>query len=247
MADKRNKFEIPDEWRTTEITALFKNKGTHSDCSNYRGLSIGNSLLKLCMAVILNRIRPWYSGQLLPNQVGFRANHGCGNAIFNYKQLHNLAARQETDRFVLFVDLMAAYDWLCRKWLFSSIYNRIDVDNIRNSICIMECLYQHTRSKMSDGEDIFTTTCGVRQGGSETPVLFNLYGLHYENLCLGAKKTGIGVEVRYRISAMASTRAQRSKPLGGWCMPVIWCFMRRTLKIYRKRWIYCVHCCPDLG
>ena len=45
----------PELWRKTTITPLYKNKGKRKDCKNYRGLSIGSTLLMLAMAIILER------------------------------------------------------------------------------------------------------------------------------------------------------------------------------------------------
>ena len=50
---------LADVWRKQTITALYKNKGSRKDCTNYRGLCIGSTFLKLAMTIILERIKPW--------------------------------------------------------------------------------------------------------------------------------------------------------------------------------------------
>lgn len=55
---------IPELWQETTITSLNKNKYKRKECKNYRGLSIGSTLLKLAMVIILERLRPWYNKQL---------------------------------------------------------------------------------------------------------------------------------------------------------------------------------------
>ena len=106
---------IPELWRNTTITPLYKNKGKRKDCKNYRGLGIGSTLLKLAMAIILERLRPWYNQRLPPNQNGFRQYFGCPDAIFSLKSIQNIPSRLNKEVFVLFIDLTAAYDWCVRK------------------------------------------------------------------------------------------------------------------------------------
>ena len=101
------------------------------EAKNYRGLCIGSSYLKLAMAIILERIKPWYNSQLMPNQYGFRNNVGCPDAIFTLKSIQHNTYRLNRETFLLFVYLTAGYDWCVRKWLFQSIYNRINPnDNV---------------------------------------------------------------------------------------------------------------------
>ena len=200
---------IPELWRKTTITALYKNKGKRKECKNYRGLSIGSTFLKLAMSIILERLRPWYNRQLLPNQNGFRQYLGCPDAIFALKSIHNISSRMNKEIFVLFVDLTAAYDWCVRKWLFHTIFNRVDPINadIINCIRIMEELYRKTQSVMKGEDSYFETTSGVRQGGPESPNLFNLYLDYimriYNNR---AEELGLGISFMFRVKDQARRR-----------------------------------------
>ena len=200
---------IPELWRKTTITPLYKNKGKRKDSKNYRGLSIGSTLLKLAMAMILERLRTWYNKQLLPNQNGFRQYFGCPDAIFSVKSIQNISSRMNKEVFLLFVDLTAAYDWCVRKWLFYSIFNRIDPSNIRLTQCvkIMEELYKKTESVLKGEIEYFLTTSGVRQGGSESPTLFNLF-LDYimRSYNQQAEELGLGVCFKFRIKDQARKR-----------------------------------------
>ena len=154
------------------------------------------------MAIILERIRPWYNKQLLPNQNGFRQFFGCPDAIFSIKSIQNISSRLNKEVYVLFVDLTAAYDWCVRKWLFHSIYNRIDPKDVGIMTCvkIMEELYKKTESVMEGETDYFETTCGVRQGSSESPNLFNLF-LDYIMRIYNheAEQKGLGIVFKFRI------------------------------------------------
>ncbi len=163
----------------------------------------------MAMAIILERLRPWYNKQLLPNQNGFRQFFGCPDAIFSLKSIHNIASRKNKEVYVLFIDLTAAYDWCVRKWLFHSIFNRIDETNadIINCIKIMEELYRKTESTLKGENEYFETTSGVRQGGSESPNLFNLF-LDYIMRIYNhhAEELGLGIKFRFRIKDQARER-----------------------------------------
>ena len=180
------------------------------EAKNYRGLCIGSSFLKLAMAIILERIKPWYNSQLMPNQYGFRKNEGCPDAIFTLKSIHHNTYRLNRETFLLFVDLTAAYDWCVRKWLFQSIYNRINPnDNVTaNCIRIMEELYKKTECALKGEPDhYFETTSGVRQGGPESPNLFNLYLDYIMRLYSHrAKEMDLGVSFKFRIKDQARNR-----------------------------------------
>ena len=204
---------IADEWRKTTITPLYKNKGSRKDPTNYRGLSIGSVYLKLAMSIILERIKIWYNKQLLVNQNGFRQYFGCPDAIYTIKSLHHASVRSCTETFLLFVDLTAAYDWCVRSWLFQSIYNRINESNTSARTCfrIMEELYLKTEAALkSDDPKYFVTTSGVRQGGSESPNLFNLF-LDYIMRIYNekVKELGIIVKYHYRIKDQVRKRGEQ--------------------------------------
>ena len=208
---------IADLWRKTSITALYKNKGSRKECKNYRGLSIGSSFLKLAMAIILERIRPWYNKQLLPNQYGFRQFYGCSDAIFTLKSIHHISSRLNKETYILFVDLTAAYDWCVRKWLFHTVFNRVNPSDepTRNCIRIMEELYKKTLSCMKGETQYFETSSGVRQGGPESPNLFNLY-LDYIMRIYNhhADRLGLGISFTFRIKDQARERADRTRYRG---------------------------------
>ena len=215
---------LPDMWRMTTITALFKNKGKRKECKNYRGLSIGSTLLKLAMAIILERIRPWYNKQLLLNQNGFREHFGCPDAIFSLKSIQNIASKMNKEVPVLFIDLTAAYDWCVRKWIFHTIFNRIDPANeeLVNCVKIIEELYRRTESTMKGDTEYFETTSGVRQGGTESPNLFNLY-LDYIMRIYNdhAANLGLGISFKFRIKDQARDRSDKAAYRGEMSYPWI--------------------------
>lgn len=73
--------------------------------------------------------------------------------------------------FVGMVDLSSAFDWISRDFTWESVRHVIG-DSLL--ITIMEDMYRKTTACMQDNTDEkFETTAGVRQGGTESPYVYN--------------------------------------------------------------------------
>ena len=48
---------IPSSWRLSEVTPLFKGKGSILECNNYRGIKLISHSLKLLERIIDRRLR----------------------------------------------------------------------------------------------------------------------------------------------------------------------------------------------
>lgn len=165
--------QVPTSWACSRLEALWKNKGSRLEASNYRGLSIGSVLCKICINIILDRLKIWYSAQLCHQQHGFRPGEGTADAIYISKRIHQIYNRKESQLFLLLVDLSAAFDHIVRDWM---IRLRFGSDRDITNIEILENLYKHTTNVLTqDPDHPFVTKSGVRQGGPESPPLFNLY------------------------------------------------------------------------
>ena len=77
---------------------------------------------------------------------------------------------------VLFVDLTAAFDHIDRRWLFKTIKQRLQSDIDCKLFDLLETLYTSTTTALAGHElETFVIEFGVRQGGSKSPLLFDLY------------------------------------------------------------------------
>ena len=215
--------EIPTQWVITRISAIWKQKGSPLDKTKYRGISLGSIIVKIVMNIILTRTSNFYERQLLTTQFGFRTGKGCNDGIYMCKQLQEIAHRSNRKLYTCFVDLSNAYDHINRNLLFTSIRNRIPPDQPTDCIDIIESLYKSTKCYMSDGDpdsDLFETTSGVRQGGNESPNLFNLYIDYalreFRERCDAAGLVGLNID--FLIPNESTNREQRSKaPSRGTC------------------------------
>ena len=112
--------------------------------------------------------------------------------------------------FICFIDLKAAYDWINRDMLFKVLDIRIKSPILVN---ILKLFYTGTSAVIKGSKVFFPTFTGCRQGGLESPVLFNIYMdfvlrcAEYEVL---QKFPNTGLEYSYNIPSHCSTREQRS-------------------------------------
>ena len=128
------------------------------------------------MIIILNRIKSWYNSQLLDQQQGFRQGRGTIDGVYIIKRVQQITEKMKIPTFVLFVDLTAAFDHVIRPWLFKSIYQRFPGGSDQKLIKLLETLYSYTTTLLAETpDDLFELTLGVRQGGPESPPLYNLY------------------------------------------------------------------------
>ena len=169
-------LEIPKSWSHTKLVAIWKGskKGSIQDPTAYRGLQIGSSLCKILILIIINRIKKWYEEQLCDQQQGFRAGRGTADGIYIAKRIQQISHSTKKPLYVLFIDLTAAFDKIKREWLFQSIRQRIS--GSQKIVDILEKLYAHTTTALAETpDDIFELILGVRQGGPESPILYNLF------------------------------------------------------------------------
>lgn len=207
---------IPENWRYSRVTCLFK-KGDPELPENYRTLSVSAVVLKAVMSLVLVRARGWYESLLSDGQNGFREARGTADSVFVVDNLRRMAKSENKSIYGLALDLRAAYDWIIRNWVFLSIAARTAdseyEDEVKGLFELVRLLYSETYSYMAgeSEKDAFPTSCGLLQGGVESPPLFAIFcdtimRLFVEKL----EELGIGgVRYRFFIPASASTRSQR--------------------------------------
>ena len=207
--------KIPTKWGYSKLIALWKGaaKGSIKDPNAYRGLQIGSSLCKIMIIIIINRLKPWYEEQLLEQQQGFRSERGTPDGIYITKRVQQITDKMKKPVYVLFVDLSAAFDHIVRKWLFKSIYQRFPSNSDTTLIQLLEALYEYTTTSLKETpDDIFELILGVRQGGPESPPLYNLIMDYVMRIFMdNCEKNNVQfLKLNYRVISTATTREERS-------------------------------------
>ena len=200
---------IPAKWGHSKLVAIWKGpaKGTIENPEAYRGLQIGSSLCKIMVIIAINRLKSWYECQLADQQQGFRSDRSTTDGIYIAKRVQQITRSSKKTAYLLFVDLSSAFDHVERKWLFETIKKRLPANTDLSLIHLLEHLYSFTTTALSQAPDqTFETKSGVRQGGPESPILFNLFMDFVMRVFLDqCKKDGISfLRLKYLIPAHAS-------------------------------------------
>ena len=162
---------------------------------------------KIVISVIISRIRNTYERIISNCQYGFRSNRSTTDAIYI---LQNAIKLTSDPLYVCFIDLKAAYDWIDRDMLFRVLEIRLNSPFL---VKLLKVFYTGTSAAIKGSKTFFETFTGCRQGGLESPVIFNVYMdfvlrcAEYEVL---QQFPNTGLEYSYRIPGHCSTREQRS-------------------------------------
>ena len=161
-------LKVPGTWLHSEVTCLFK-KGSRLLASNYRGISIGTNMSRILSKVIIDRLQDAYEFNLSNFQFGFRKNRSTTDGIFIMK---NVIDKHKDPFVAVYIDLTAAYDHIPRDFLFKVLELRTGATFL---LSILKLMYVGTTASIKGMKSAFEVLVGCRQGGQESPVLFNYY------------------------------------------------------------------------
>ena len=199
-------IEVPKTWLSAAITCIHK-KGPKSIAKNYRSIFIMSTLSRLLPKIIIERLRNTYETLIMKNQFGFRKNKSTTDAIFIVRES---IRSTKNPLHLCMIDLRAAYDHIDRNMLFSVLAIRTKAPKLT---AILKALYTGTIAAIKHTIDQFQVHTGCRQGGIESPVLFNIY-MDFVLRCAEhqvlIKHPNTGLKYSYHIKSESSTRKQRS-------------------------------------
>ena len=75
---------IPQEWRTSTITPIYKQKGDPLECNNFRGIKLLNHTLRLWERVVESRLRKIMNSE---KQYGFQPGKSTIQPLFCLRML----------------------------------------------------------------------------------------------------------------------------------------------------------------
>ena len=97
---------IPQEWRESVITPIYKEKGDPLECGDYRGIELLSHCLKLLERIIEQRIRGLV--KIKENQYGFQKGKSTTEPMFCLRILQEKFRERSRDLHMVFVDLEKA-------------------------------------------------------------------------------------------------------------------------------------------
>lgn len=160
-------FVVPSVWLKSQITCLHK-KASFSIAKNYNPNTTSANLSRVSPMIILNSARDAYSKLLEQCQCGFRPGSGCDDAIFS---LRNVIERTGKVVVLIFIDLTSAYHTLPKKLLFRILTLRLGLDHF---VELLRAIYTNTTAVIKGSTRSFKIGRGCRQGGPESPLIFNM-------------------------------------------------------------------------
>ena len=168
---------IPKEWTLGMIMPLFKNKGSNTDPSNYRGITLLSCMGKLFTAILNRRIALFMNANNLlgMEQAGFRAGHSTMDHVFALHHIIDYYRQRGKQVYCAFVDYTKAFDLVNR----SALWCKLLKQGINGKVLtVIQNMYSEAKSCVRVGgklSDYFQCTAGVRQGENLSPILFAIY------------------------------------------------------------------------
>lgn len=185
-----NDGNLPPSWPEIVMFLIFK-KGDKSCISNYRGISLINTIVKIFTYIIYLRLEKFCEdNKILPeNQAGFRRNRGCIDHVFTLSSTVNFVLQQPKSKvFLSFIDYRFCFDKINHSLLFAKL-KQIGISlKIINVLSILY-LKAHFRVKIDDGSltEEINITNGILQGDTLSPLLFDIFVSDFESHLQGTE------------------------------------------------------------
>ena len=163
---------VPAEWKEGIIVSLYKGKGSQSECSSYRPISLLSVSGKVFAHILLARIQPLLDKCRRPQQSGFTAGRSTMDAILALRLLAELHRNFNRQLDVAYIDIKSAFDSVDRVALWKALRGSGMPPFL---LQLIRDLHTGTTARVRTPQgmsDVFYTTSGVRQGCILAPALF---------------------------------------------------------------------------
>jgi len=175
-----NNGYFPSSWNVGIITPIYK-KGDKKECSNYRTITVGDTIGKIYTTLLERRLNHWteITYKRAKGQAGSRQGYRTTDQLFLLQQLviatTTSVGRRRNLLWACFVDFAKAFDTVKREVMWEKL-RRIGVSN--KFLEAIKATYTNVRCKVKTLEGY--TTCfengkGVKQGCPLSPLLFGIY------------------------------------------------------------------------
>jgi hypothetical protein len=163
--------EFPMEWKEGHIIKMPK-KGSHAECSNYRGITLLSVPAKVLNRVLLERMKAALNDQLRDEQAGFREHRSCIDQISTLRNIIEQSLEWNSSLVVNFIDFEKAFDSIDRSTMWAILRHYGVPEKIVN---IIRQSYSNTTSRVVHGKGLseaFPIVTGGRQGCLLSPFMF---------------------------------------------------------------------------
>ncbi len=167
--------EAPDDWKRAIIVPLHKGKGSRSEWSSYRGISLLSVPGKVYGRILTERLMEVTEGKVSEEQRGFRKGRGCVDQIFAMKCLVEEYLGKGKKMYAAFIDLEKAYDRVDREAL-SRVLKIYGVGG--QLLKGIQGFYREANAYVRVGGEAsgsFAGEVGERHGCVISPWLFNIF------------------------------------------------------------------------
>ena len=169
---------LPSVWLKAVIHPI--PKGADKDPylpMSYRGISLLPTTCKIYTGILNARVTSFLNSQNLicDEQYGFREGKSCHEHVYNISTIIKQRMNRNQTTFAAFIDFEKAFDRINRTLLF---YKLLKYNITGNIYWAIKSLYANTYNSIrinSYYTDWFISDCGVRQGDTLSPTLFNIY------------------------------------------------------------------------
>ena len=170
---------IPEDWGLSIIVPIYK-KGGKDDPTNYRPISLLNTISKLYARHLQWKLEEWLRQEniLADEQAGFREGRTTIDQCLVLQHLiEKYSSSKIASLYVAFIDFRAAFDSISR----TKLWEKLETSTIdRRLLYLIRMLYEGTSLKVrytSQGHvsKAIETEKGVKQGCILAPSLFNYY------------------------------------------------------------------------
>ena len=199
MADAiKNLFDAI--WRTKMIPKMLTDgvctmvhkHGPTEKLSNYRGLTILNSLSKVLENVLKQRLSPLCEEQLHDSQSGFRPLRRCADQHFLVSELLTNRRELGLPTLLVFIDVKKAYDVVWTQGLWAKLAKFHVSGTILELLKVWTSNINRRARVESELSEPFTLGRGVPQGGVLSPLLYTVF---INDLLEELAETKCGVEL----------------------------------------------------
>ena len=167
---------IPDEWKTAEVTAIFK-KGSKSDPGNYRPVSLTCVLCKILESIIRDIVVNHFTENSLyaKCQHGFRKKRSCITQLLEVMEDFTLYMQSKNSFDIVYLDFRKAFDTVPHQRLLTKLKAYGITGKLHTWIenfLIGRSQKVKINSYLSAKTDVHS---GIPQGSILGPILFTIF------------------------------------------------------------------------